>query len=172
MLSTFLLLQRRWRENWELMQYSSFITKFTDTAHLRDQIQVWREILQKFPSEITRRRSWGGGTNLICSCGFLHPHQNLSHQIRVSGEFWLNNNNSNNKTTKTITIIIFLPKLEWNGQACLVCRHKPLYQYEALGKPWRRQKVGILSQLGGWGSDQIQTFYQRFSKPNLPWNWP
>ena len=56
----FLLLQRwAWGgQNWELMQYSSFITKFTDTAHLRDQIQVWREILQKFPWKITGRRSW------------------------------------------------------------------------------------------------------------------
>ena len=73
MLFTFLLLRRWGGENWELMQYSSFITKFTDTAHLRDQIQVWRKILRKFwenrGEEVERR------TNLICSCGSLHSHK-------------------------------------------------------------------------------------------------
>ena len=61
------------RVNWELMQYSSFIRKFTDTAHLRDQIQVWRKMLGKFwetgGEEVERR------TNFICSCCSLHPHK-------------------------------------------------------------------------------------------------
>ena len=65
-----ILLLQRSRENWELMQYSSLMTKFSDTAHLRDKIQVWRkiELLGKF-WENQEKKLKGGKTEFAAvSC--------------------------------------------------------------------------------------------------------
>ena len=92
-----ILLLQRSRENWELMQYSSLMTKFSDTAHLRDKIQVWRkiELLGKFWEN--QEKKLKGGKTEFAAVSCFHTHvcthtvyytmctNNILQRFRVGG---------------------------------------------------------------------------------------